>query len=62
MKLNIKYERKSADTVSGEILIITNVYSTFDTYEMDRFEEKLKDLIGSGVQYEMDLDNMESEN
>ena len=56
MKVNVRYERKPGDTVNGEMIIITNIYSTFDTAEMDRYENILKEHIGSGVQYDMDLD------
>lgn len=56
MKVNVRYERKPGNTVNGEIIVIINTYSTFDTAEMDRYEKLLKEHIGSGVQYDMDLD------
>ena len=48
MKVNVRYERKPGDTVNGEIIVITNIYSTFDTAEMDRYEKLLKEQENMG--------------
>ena len=56
MKVYVKYERKPGDTINGEMIVVTNIYSTFDVEEMNRYEKILKDNIGYGLQYDMDLD------
>ena len=62
MKCFIGYSRLNTDTISGERIIVTQTYSTFDTAEMDRFEDYLRKNIASGISVEYDIDKcMENE-
>lgn len=54
MKCVTSYERRNPDTISGEILVITQRYTTFDTQEMDAFENSLNATIGSGIVAEVE--------
>ena len=56
MKCLITYSRLNADTISGERIIVTQTYSTFDSEEMDRLEDYLRGNIASGIMTEYDID------
>lgn len=56
MKCLITYSRFNADTISGERIIVTQTYSTFDSEEMDRLEDYLRQSIASGIMTEYDID------
>ncbi len=61
MKWFTSYERRNPDTVSGEVLIVTQRYTTFDVNEMDNFEEILRQTIGSGLMQELKAEGKERE-
>ena len=54
MKCNVSFSRVNADTIVGERLIITYIYSTFDSIEMDKFEQATRENIGSGFSIEFE--------
>lgn len=45
MKLLQTYQRYNADTISGEILVMTYRFTTFDVDEMNKFEEDMRTQI-----------------
>ena len=49
MKMQINYKRHLPDTLLGEKLEVTYVYSSFDGREIDKLEEKLQAQIGAGI-------------
>lgn len=49
MKCVTTYERLMPDTISGEGIKLTQIYTSFDVREIDELEENLKKAIGSGV-------------
>jgi len=53
MKLLIRYERENPDTIIGEKLTITHIYSSFNKDEIDEMEQKCKDAIGNGLMTEL---------
>ena len=53
MKCFTNYQRLNADTINGETLVVSTRYTTFDTEEMDAFEETLRRTIGYGVMTEI---------
>ena len=53
MKCFTQYRRELADTVNGEKIIVTTIYSSFDKEEIDNLEEQLKEKIQSGLIYEL---------
>lgn len=56
MKCFTSYARFNADTINGETLVITQRYTTFDTQEMDAYEENIvRKTIGSGVMTEFEM-------
>ena len=56
MKCFTSYARFNADTINGETLVVTSRYTTFDTQEMDAFEnEYIRKTIGSGVMTEFEF-------
>lgn len=61
MKCFISYQRCNADTISGEILVVSTRYTTFDKQEMDTFEETIKQAIGSGVVTEIEVEGEDKE-
>ena len=53
MKCFTSYARFNADTINGETLIVTQRYTTFDTQEMDAYEnDVIRPRVGSGVMME----------
>ena len=52
MKCVTTYERLMPDTICGEGIKLTQVYTSFDIREIDELEEHLKKAIGSGVIFE----------
>ena len=52
MKCVTTYERLMPDTICGEGIKLTQVYTSFDIQEIDELEENLKKAIGSGVVFE----------
>lgn len=61
MKCFTSYQRLTADTISGEMLVVTQRYTTFDKQEMDAFEESIKQTIGSGVVTEIKAEGSDKE-
>ena len=61
MKCFTSYARFNADTINGERLVITQTYTTFDTQEMDAYEDAIRAKIGSGVMTEFIQPKAESE-
>lgn len=61
MKCFTSYQRLNADTISGEMLVVTQRYTTFDKQEMDAFEESIKQTIGSGVVTEIKAEGSDKE-
>ena len=49
MKCQVTYQRHKPDTINGEILVVTTIYSSCDKAEIDTMEQSLKNVIGSGV-------------
>lgn len=52
MKCFTSYERHNPNTVNGETIVVTQVYSSFDKKEMDALENDLRLSIGDGVKME----------
>lgn len=52
MKCLTTYQRLNPDTVCGEIIIVTQRYTSFDAREIDILEERFKHTIGSGIMSE----------
>lgn len=52
MKCVTTYDRLMPDTICGEGIKLTQVYTSFDIREIDELEENLKKAIGSGVVFE----------
>lgn len=52
MKCVTTYERLMPDTICGEGIKLTQVYSSFDIREIDELEENLKKTIGNGVVFD----------
>lgn len=61
MKCFTSYQRLTADTISGEQIIVRIRYSTFDKQEMDTFEKIIKQAIGSGVVTEIKVEGSDEE-
>lgn len=62
MKCFTSYARFNADTINGETLVVTQRYTTFDSIEMDAFEDGvIRPRIGSGVVTEFEPYKAESE-
>ena len=55
MKLQAKYKRHLPDTILGEKIEVTYIYSSFDGREIDAVEEQLKQTIGDGIIGEVEL-------
>lgn len=56
MKCFTSYARRDADTINGETLVVTSRYTTFDSMEMDAFEDGvIRPTIGSGVMTEFEF-------
>ena len=49
MKCFTSYERHNPNTVNGETIVVTQIYSSFDKEEMDVLENDLRLSIGDGV-------------
>ena len=49
MKCFTYYERHNPNTVNGETIVVTQIYSSFDKEEMDVLENDLRLSIGDGV-------------
>lgn len=43
-----QFQRCEPDTISGEKIILTQTFSSFDKQEIDRLEKMLRETIGSG--------------
>ena len=52
MKCLTTYQRLNPDTVCGEIIIVTQRYTSFDVKEIDILEERFKKTIGSAIMSE----------
>lgn len=52
MKCFTSYERHNPNTVNGETIVVTQVYSSFDKKEIDVLENDLRLSIGDGVKME----------
>lgn len=62
MKCFTSYQRLNPDTINGETLVVTQRYTTFDTQEMDAFENSLRATIGSGIVAEIKAEVRNKEN
>ena len=49
MKCYATWRREKPDTTSGEKIIMTQVFTSFDKQEIDKLEETLKETIKSGI-------------
>lgn len=58
MKCFTSYRRFNADTINGEKLVVSITYTTFNSEEMEKLEESIRNTIKSGVVIEY---NTESE-
>lgn len=61
MKVHTSFKRMEPDTISGESIVLTTVYSSFDSAEIDKLEEQFRKRIGSGIIGEVNLDDEEDE-
>lgn len=61
MKVHTSFKRTEPDTISGESIVLTTVYSSFDSTEIDKLEEQFRKNIGSGIIGEVKLDVEEDE-
>lgn len=62
MKCFTSYQRFNADTINGETLVVTHRYTTFDTDEMDAYENNvIRPQIGSGVMMEFNPHTADAE-
>lgn len=63
VRVSTTYHRAKPDTISGESLIVTTVYSSWDVKEIDALQRSFRDHIGSGLITEMEvpLDGGENE-
>lgn len=54
MKQTINYTRLMPDTLIGDAVKVTLIYSSFNTDEIDKLEQDLKSKIGYGliIEYE----------
>ena len=55
MKLQVNYKRHLPDTILGEKLEVTYIYSSFDGREVDAMEEQVRKAIGDGLIGEMEV-------
>ena len=58
MKVQVKYKRHDPDTLLGEKLEVTYIYSSFDGREVDAMEEQVRKTIGDGLIGEITPDDM----
>lgn len=49
MRQTITYKRLKQDTINGDSIQVTMVYSSFDKNEIDSVEEVFKETIGTGI-------------
>lgn len=61
MKVHTSFKRTEPDTISGESIVLTTVYSSFDSTEIDKLEEQFRQRIGSGIIGEVKLNDEEDE-
>jgi hypothetical protein len=47
--MSINYRRLNPTTTGGDAIIVSYVFSSFDTKEINAMEEKLKEEVGSGI-------------
>ena len=59
MKCFISYQRLKPNTINGEVLVVSTQYTTFDTEEMNKFEESLQNTIGCGIITEIEVESEE---
>ena len=59
MKCFTSYRRVNADTINGEKLIISTIYTTFDSEEMGKLEESIRNTIKNGVMVEYNAESEE---
>ena len=57
MKSFTSYRRVNADTINGEKLIVSTIYTTFDSEEMEKFEESIRNTIKSGIMVEYEAES-----
>ena len=61
MKIQVKYKRHLPDTILGEKLEVTYVYSSFDGREVDAMEEQVRKAIGDGLIGEVEIPREEND-
>lgn len=49
MKMFTTYKRNNPDTINGESITVTTVYSSYNEKEIDELENQLRNSIGSGL-------------
>ena len=60
MKVHTSFQRHEPDTIRGEAISVTQVFSSFDKREIDMLQNQLQEQIGAGVIGEVTL-NKEGE-
>ena len=56
MKCFTQYTRGNPNTINGEQLIVTAIYSSFNKEEIDALEKKLSETIAFGVLADVTMD------
>lgn len=62
MKCIAQYKREEPDTILGEKIIITQIYSSFNKEEIDKVEQYCKENIGDGLVTELEGEQNETDN
>jgi hypothetical protein len=57
MKCFTQYTRGNPNTINGEQLIVTAIYSSFNKEEIDALEKKLSETIAFGVLADVTMDD-----
>lgn len=59
MKCLTTYQRLNPDAVCGEIIVVTQRYTSYDVREIDILEERFMKSIGSGIMSEYTIKEQE---
>lgn len=54
-RVQTTYYRAKPDTVSGESIVVTTVYSSWNAKEIDVLQESFRQTIGNGLITEMEV-------
>lgn len=52
MRVYTTWRRLKSDTINGDGLMVTTIYTSYDKTEIDALEEKAKEQVGTGLIYE----------